>query len=73
MQVAGEEGLEWIGFVGHPKPEFAFLAGRNSVFKGMPMKILEAAFGVSEEVEAKFYDKRRGSDELVFFRPRTSA
>lgn len=71
-QVAGEEGLEWIEFVGHPKPEFAFLAGRNSIFKGVPLKILEASFGVSEELERNFYDKRRGADEIVFFPPRSS-
>lgn len=59
FQWAGEEGLSWIGFAASPTPFPSFLAGLNSLYKALPLKVLTTGFNVDSELEQKFLSKRR--------------
>ncbi|KAI5055875.1 hypothetical protein GOP47_0029396 [Adiantum capillus-veneris] len=44
-----DQGLEWIELVTSSSPRTTFLAGKNSVYRGIPKQVTAAAFNVDEE------------------------
>ncbi|KAH6556791.1 hypothetical protein KP509_1Z155400 [Ceratopteris richardii] len=67
LKLAGENGLEYVCLLSSHSPSIAYLAGRNSVYYGVPMRVLEAAFNVDEGELREL-----GRDEEVIF-PRSSS
>ncbi|KAI5056177.1 hypothetical protein GOP47_0029698 [Adiantum capillus-veneris] len=49
VKIAGDQGLEWIELVTSSSPRTTFLAGKNSVYRGIPKQVTAAAFNVDEE------------------------
>ncbi|KAH6555024.1 hypothetical protein KP509_1Z288100 [Ceratopteris richardii] len=62
LKLAGENGLEYVCLLSSHSPSIAYLAGRNSVYYGVPMRVLEAAFNVDEGELREI-----GRDEEVIF------
>ncbi|KAL0413446.1 UNVERIFIED_CONTAM: Glutelin type-A 1 [Sesamum radiatum] len=67
VQIADPDGMDWFSIITTPNPVFTHLAGRTSVWKALSPEVLQAAFGVSRDVEQKFSSKRKA--EEIFFPP----
>ncbi|KAL0385872.1 UNVERIFIED_CONTAM: Glutelin type-A 2 [Sesamum radiatum] len=66
-KIADPDGMDWFSIITTPNPVFTHLAGRTSVWKALSPEVLQAAFGVSRDVEQKFSSKRKA--EEIFFPP----
>ncbi|KAH7404535.1 hypothetical protein KP509_15G030600 [Ceratopteris richardii] len=64
LKVAGGEGLEYINVLSSANPFIDYLAGKNSLFRGIPEQVLEAAFNVEKGQLERF-----GRSEEVIFPP----
>ncbi|XP_078429427.1 cocosin 1-like [Wolffia australiana] len=67
-QASGEEAFEWVSFKTEDKALVSPVAGKASVFRGLPESVLASAYRLSSE-EARTVKHGRGSEFLIF-RPR---
>ncbi|XP_078429340.1 cocosin 1-like [Wolffia australiana] len=67
-QASGEETFEWVSFKTEDKALVSPVAGKASVFRGLPESVLASAYRLSSE-EARTVKHGRGSEFLIF-RPR---
>ncbi|CAA7410408.1 unnamed protein product [Spirodela intermedia] len=65
---AGSEGFEWVSFKTEDFPLVSPLAGKASVFRGLPEGVIANSYRLSDE-EARRVKHGRGEEFLVF-RPR---
>ena len=56
--------LHWVLMPCFPRPSISFLAGRNSVYHGIPKEVLAAAFNVDRQTLEEL-----GRDEEIIFPP----
>jgi len=66
LKIAGNQGMEWINLLTSDGPSTSFLAGRNSVYRGIPKQVVAAAFNVDEEKLREL-----GRDQEIIFPPRS--
>lgn len=66
IKKAGSEGFEWVAFRTNENAMSNLLAGRLSVFRGMPEDVLVNSFGISRE-EARRLKYNR--EELALLSP----
>ncbi|CAM6089674.1 unnamed protein product [Calypogeia fissa] len=65
---AGRDGMEFILIGNSEKPRLSFLAGKNAVYRNIPVEVLAAGNNVPVEVEQKIRERRQ--NDLVIFPPR---
>lgn len=65
---AGSEGFEWVSFKTEDYALVSPLAGKSSVFRGLPEGVIANAYRLSDE-EARRLKHGRG-EEFLIFRPR---
>lgn len=68
VKQAGNQGFEWVSFKTNDNAMASPLAGRTSVFRGMPEEVLTNAYQISRE-EARRLKYNR--EEVVILGPRS--
>ncbi|KAJ7549396.1 hypothetical protein O6H91_07G052000 [Diphasiastrum complanatum] len=57
-KIAGSDGIDYLTVLTSDMPLVQFLAGRNSVFKGIPSEVVARSFNIDEDLEMKMREKR---------------
>ncbi|EFJ07505.1 hypothetical protein SELMODRAFT_2058, partial [Selaginella moellendorffii] len=48
-KIAGSEGFHYVSFLTTDKPMISYMSGRNSVYQGIPLRVLSRILNVDEE------------------------
>ncbi|KAJ7298410.1 hypothetical protein O6H91_19G052400 [Diphasiastrum complanatum] len=66
-KLAGNDGFAYVSFHSNERPINSFLAGRNSVYKGIPEQVVARAFNIDDKFEKDIRERRK--DEAIIFPP----
>ncbi|XWS13854.1 hypothetical protein CRYUN_Cryun36dG0074700 [Craigia yunnanensis] len=67
VKKAGRQGFEWIAFKTNANAKISQIAGRLSVFRGLPVDVLANSFDISREEAMRL---KQGRQEVSLFSPR---
>ncbi|XWS13858.1 hypothetical protein CRYUN_Cryun36dG0075100 [Craigia yunnanensis] len=67
VKKAGRQGFEWIAFKTNANAKISQIAGRLSVFRGLPVDVLANSFDISREEAMRLKQSRQ---EMSLFSPR---
>ncbi|KAJ7541856.1 hypothetical protein O6H91_10G079800 [Diphasiastrum complanatum] len=68
-KIAGSDGLDYLSVLTSDMPLTQELAGRNSVYNGIPSAVVARAFNIDEDLERKLRERR--SEEAFILPPRS--
>ncbi|EFJ09931.1 hypothetical protein SELMODRAFT_159799 [Selaginella moellendorffii] len=67
-KLAGKQGLNYYSIFTNDQPIESYMAGRNSVYRGIPRQVLSSAFQIDEKTQQQLEDAR--SEDAYIFPPR---
>ncbi|KAJ7550093.1 hypothetical protein O6H91_07G093000 [Diphasiastrum complanatum] len=68
-EIAGSDGLDYVSVSTADTPLGEFLAGRNSVYKGIPLEVVARSFNIDDDLERKIRERR--TEEAIILPPRS--
>ncbi|EFJ10679.1 hypothetical protein SELMODRAFT_127584 [Selaginella moellendorffii] len=64
-KIAGSEGFHYVSFLTTDKPMISYMSGRNSVYQGIPLRVLSRILNVDEE-RAKQVQRAHERESVIF-------